>query len=307
MKTAVIVNPAAGGGRGKGRWSDVHERFLSVLGDFDLLYTGSIGHGVDLAREALINGAERLIAVGGDGTWHEIVEGCVGLDPAIRGDVALGFFPTGSGCDFARHMNFPKDADALLAMLNAGNTKLVDVVRASFDTAAGRRTVHMTNMAAFGLGGDVAHLLARTGKPFGGRATYFLATAGILAATKPKKYEIILDGNILEETELYSAILANTSSTGGGMLIAPDADNRDGLFELITFGAMPAWELIKKLPLLYSGRHLTQPGVTLRQGKTMRVRVLSGETAWLNIDGEAAGSLPAEFEILPKAVPVIVP
>ncbi len=308
MKVAVIVNPVAGAGRSGGRWADLHEAFLSVFGDFELKKTGCPGHAVELTQELLMDGFERIIAVGGDGTWHEVAEGYLSLEESLRGEAVLGCFPTGSGCDFARHMGLPADTDDLLKILSGDKRAQVDVVRAQVTDPEGKPlTVHLTNMAAFGLGGDVAWVVEKTGKPFGGTASYLLVTLGLLMRSKAREFELILDGKPLDEKKFHTVLLANTSTTGGGMKVAPEADTTDGLFEIVTFGDMSRWEMARRFPLLYKGTHIGHTGIGLYRAKKLEARVLGPEPARLNIDGEALGTLPASFEVLPAALPVLVP
>jgi len=308
MSTTIIVNPVAGAGRCGARWPELYEMFRRALGDFSVLKTHSPGHAVELAREALMNGAQRLIAVGGDGTWHELVEAYLSVDESLRGNARLGCYPTGSGCDFARHMRFPRDERSLITFLCGDKVRRVDAVRADLTGENGDTfTVHLTNMAAFGLGGDVAWVINRTGKPFGGAASYLLVTLGLLLRSTAREYEILLDGKPLGERRFHTVILANTSTTGGGMKVAPEADSSDGLFEIVTFGEMSRWDMMRKLPLLYDGTHLGHAGISLHRGRRLEARVRDGATARLNIDGEALGALPASFEVLPGALPVLVP
>ncbi len=308
MKTAFIVNPAAGAGRSGDRWPELHAKVRAAFSDVEVLRTGAPGHAVELTREALMNDFERLIAVGGDGTWHEVVEGYLGIDEAIRGRAVLGCYPAGSGCDFARHMRFPEEVDARLAILAGDKISRIDVVRATVTLEnGGRSTTHLTNMAAFGLGGDVAWVIERTGKGFGGTASYLLVTAGLLLRSHAREYEILLDGKPIDERRFHAAILANTSYTGGGMKVAPEADASDGVFEFVTFGEMSRWDMFRKLPLLYDGSHIGHTGIGLRRARKLEARALDGKPARLNIDGEAFGALPATFEILPGVLPVLAP
>ncbi|MFH2201807.1 MAG: diacylglycerol kinase family protein [Elusimicrobiota bacterium] len=308
MEAVVIVNPAAGAGRSGARWPELYEMFRRVIGDFKVLKTHGTGHAVELAREELMNGAQRLIAVGGDGTWHELVEGYLSVDESLRAGAVLGCYPAGSGCDFARHMRFPRDDRSLITFLTGTKTKRVDAVRAEITGENGATAVvHLTNIAAFGLAGDVAWIINKTGKPFGGTASYLLVTLGLLARSRSRDYELLLDGRRIDERRFHTVILANTSTTGGGMKVAPDADSSDGLFEVVSFGEMSRWDMLKKFSLLYDGSHLGHSGITLRRGRRLEARALDGAAARLNIDGESCGALPAVFEILPGALPVLTP
>ncbi|MFH1726425.1 MAG: diacylglycerol kinase family protein [Elusimicrobiota bacterium] len=310
QKTAVIVNPAAGAGRSGSRWAGRRSSLREALGAFEELRTERPGHGAELARTALESGAKRIISVGGDGTWHEVVAGYFSAPEAARAGAALGCYPTGSGCDFARHLRYPREEDALLSVLSGDKTRLIDLVRATVTAEdGGTLSVPLTNMAAFGLGGDVARAVQRTGKRAGGTLSYLMTTVALLLRSRAREYTLKLDGKPLPERRLHTAILANTSSTGGGMLVAPDADATDGLFEVMTIGDVTRLRMLLAMRKLYSGRHLEEKGVSLYQGKRLEASLPTGsvEPSYLNLDGEALGRLPAVFEILPRIVPVLVP
>lgn len=307
MRTAVIVNPAAGAGRSERHWPRRRELLRRALGAFEELVTARRGHATALAREALAAGAERVIAVGGDGTWHELVNGYLETPEPARARAALGLFPAGSGCDFARHMGFPRDDAAVAGLLAAGKLARVDAVEARVSReGGGEALVRLTNMAAFGLGGEVAVAVERAGKALGGTLSYLLASLRLILTSRARPYALELDGRALPETRLHAAILANTSTTGGGMRVAPDADACDGLFELVLIGEMGRLAMLRRFGRLYSGTHLGQPGVRLYRGRRLRARALEPGSFPLNLDGEAFGCLPAEFTALPGAVPVII-
>lgn len=307
-KTLFIVNPAAGAGRAGPMWGKRRALLHETLGGFEEALTERPGHAAELARASIEAGTRRIIAFGGDGTWHELVEGFMTAPEAARRGAALGCFPAGSGCDFARHMSYPSEPAALAEMISRGRTRMIDAVRAEITMEDGSPNVtHLTNMAAFGLGGDVALGIERAGKRAGGTLSYLLVTLALILRSRPREFEMTLDGEAVPERMLHTAILANTSTTGGGMRVAPEADAEDGAFELVTVGEMSRLDMIRKLHRLYKGTHIGERGIGLFKGALLKVRAADGKPAPLNIDGEALGGLPAEFRVLPKALPVLAP
>lgn len=303
--TYFLLNPAAGHGRAERVWAGLGAAALRLQPDSECIVTERQGHAEELARELTANGASRLIAVGGDGTFGEILEGVMTAPEHLRRNVTLGAIPAGSGCDLARHLRYPTDRAGLLDLLARGVTRPLDVGRADYagpDGTPGRR--HFINIAAFGLAGDVAHHIQSTGKPLGGTLSYLVSSLRALLAARAKPVRLIADGRDLSGP-YHLGVLANTSSMGGGMLVAPGADDADGLMDLVLVGDLSRPALFKSFPKLYKGTHLSEPGITLL--RVRRLELASEETVWLNIDGEARGALPAVFETLPGAVSVLVP
>lgn len=299
-----IVNPAAGYGRARKFWEGLKERALRLAPGSSYAYTESPGHASGLARAAAESGAGRIVAVGGDGTFCEALEGVMAAPPERR--PALGAFPAGSGCDLARHLGCPRDGEGLLEMLARGRTRLIDAGRVEYTRDDGRPGVrHFVNIAAFGLAGDVARHIKEMGKPLGGTVSYAVSSLITIAGARAKAVRLRADGRDLPGGRWHLGVLANTSSMGGGMLVAPGAKDDDGRMDLVLVADMSRLALVRKFPLLYKGKHLDTPGVTAVGLR--RLEADSDETVWLNLDGEAEGKLPAVFEVLPRAVTILTP
>jgi YegS/Rv2252/BmrU family lipid kinase len=303
--TLFILNPAAGHGRAARVWADFRDAALHLLPDSACVATEHPGHAAQLAAEAVVGGTTRVIAVGGDGTFCEALEGVMSAPEHLRRRVTLGAVPAGSGCDLARHLGYPRDRDGLVGLLARGTSRPLDVGRADYtglDGAPRRR--HFINIAAFGLAGDVAHHIQRRGKPLGGTVSYALASLRGLLAARANNVRLVADGKEISGA-YHLGVLANTSSMGGGMLIAPGAKDDDGAMDLVLVGDMSRPALLRLFPLLYKGGHIGRPGITLTGLR--RLEASADATVYLNIDGEADGMFPAVFEVLPRAANVLAP
>ena len=289
-----IVNPAAGHGRAGARWRAAYA-LVSHL-EHKVALTERPGHGRELARQALENGATLVVAVGGDGSLGEVVDGFLSVPEKDRAGAAVATFPCGSGCDFAAHMKIPREPVAWVAAFERATVSKIDAALASFSG----RSRHFLNVAAAGLPGDVALAVARRGKFLGGTLTYLLEGALAAATSVPRRMRLRLDGKE-EEGDYHLFAAANTSTFGGGMRLAPDADVTDGLLDVLTIAGVSRAALLALLPRAYSGGHLGRPGVML--GKARRVEILSGAGLPLNLDGDAEGETPAVFEALPGVLP----
>lgn len=300
MDTVFIVNPAAGHGRAGRRWEAAYEFAAKLRPEHLIVHTARQGHGRELARKAVEDGARLVIAVGGDGSLGEVVDGFLSVPDTARAGAAVATFPCGSGCDFAGHMGIPREPKAWAAAFAQAKIRPVDAVLAHFREGGVEKTRRLLNMAAAGIPGDVALTVARRGKVLGGTLTYLLEGALAAATSKPRRMRLVLDGRVEEgDYQLFTA--ANTSTFGGGMKVAPGADAADGLLDVVTIGAVGNLELLNLLPKAYSGGHLGRPGVSVRRAR--KVELSSPEPLPLNLDGDAEGEGPASFEVLPGVLP----
>jgi len=305
VRAYFILNPAAGHGRGRARWHEARRLAGALWPGHAVLETEAPGHGRALARAALDAGAGAVIAVGGDGTLGEVVDGFLAASPEKRAASAVSTFPVGSGCDFARHMGLPRDPAAWAARLRAGKVRRLDAAVARFRAADGSaRERRFLNVAALGLAGDVALGVERRGKRLGGTATYLLESALAAWRARPRRLSLTVDGVVEAPADYHMVAVANTSTVGGGMRIAPGADAEDGLLELLTVGPLSRARLLRLLPRVYAGGHVGAEGVVLRRAK--RVEISGDGDLPLNIDGDLDGRAPVSFEILPGALPFLL-
>ncbi len=301
MRTLFIINPAAGHGRAGGRWERARVLAKNIFPDMELARTDKPGHGRELARAAVEAGVELIVAVGGDGTVGEVVDGYLAVPEAARRNTVLATYPAGSGCDFAGHMGVPREPEAWAQSFAAGGRRRIDAARATFRGPDGApRSRHFLNVGALGLPGEVAVAVAARGKILGGTLTYLLEGALSVMTAKARRVRLTVDGVEEAPAAYHLVAAANTSTFGGGMKLAPQADAEDGLLDLITIADMPRAALMALLPLAYSGGHVGRPGIALRRAR--RIEIFSDETLPLNIDGDADGTAPVVFEVLPKAI-----
>ena len=306
MKALFLLNPAAGHGRTESRWRQVAARLPKERPGDVVRTTCGPGDAARLAREGLEEGFAAIIAVGGDGTLGEVVDGYLSAPAELRTTAALGTWPVGSGCDFARHWGIKPNAETLLAALATPTIRRLDAGKVTYTDAGGKgRTRHFLNMAAFGLAGDVAMRAQAHGKLWGGTLSYMFDSLAALLMARPKTMDLVIDGERLPRAGFHLVTLANTSTFGGGMHIAPDADAEDGFLDLVTVADLPRLKLLRRFPSIYSGNHLGTEGVECR--RVRRVEASSQEVVHLNVDGDIVGTLPAVFEVLPKAVSFLLP
>jgi diacylglycerol kinase (ATP) len=291
MRTWVIVNPNAGS---VDDLSGIEEA-LGRLPDTSVKRTEEAGDAERLAREALDRGIERVVAAGGDGTLNEVVNGL----STDFGRACLGLLPLGTGNDFARTIGVPNDLEGALAVLEAGRMRTLDVARAD---VAGRGRCFL-NMAAGGFGGEVSER-ASDAKDRWGPLAYMRAAIGALPELKAFLTRIILNGAETLELETYNVVVSNARYVASGIPVAPRAVLDDGLLDVMIAPATTIPQLAVLVPAVLLGRHMDNDSLLFR--KVTRVEIECDPPMAFNVDGELLGEGKARFEILPRALRMIV-
>lgn len=291
----MIVNPAAGGGRALrfGGW--LRER-LAARPEARLEVTRRPGDAERLAAEAPAAGHDRVIAVGGDGTVQEVVNGLL----AGERPPELGIVPLGSGNDLARSLRLPAEPATAWRAAIGRDTRALDVARARNGDGTERWFA-----SAGGIGFDAqvaAAMIERRGWQ-AGRAGYLFTTLVELRRFSNRRVVIRVDGRSATHDVLLVAI-ANGPFYGGGMRIAPDARADDGILDLCVVGDVSRMTAIRQLPNLYRGTHVDHPQVSVERGRTIEI---DGDAdTRIHLDGEPFGSLPLRVSIAPGALSVAV-
>jgi len=303
MKTFVVVNPAAAGGRAGKHWPKISRELRLAIGDFDFALTEKPGDATKLVRSAVANGAKTIIAVGGDGTINEAVNGLCDGENAPADDVTLGFVMYGTGGDFRRSFDMPKGVSAAIERLKSGRTQVIDLGRLRYTSNDGTQSLRwFNNISSFGFSGEVVRAVnaARFSKLLGGKFSFFWNSFLELRKYQGCKVDIAIDGNTITEN-VCTAAVCNGRFFGGGMMMAPDAQLDDGSFDVVIVRQDPPLTIFD-MRLLYSGAHLKHPNVSVYRGRKIEAKPLSNTPIYLDVEGEAPGSLPATFEVVPRAL-----
>jgi YegS/Rv2252/BmrU family lipid kinase len=300
--TVVVVNPRSAGGKTERRWPQLRQIIHEAYGPFEERFTQAPGDGTTLAREALKAGAELVVALGGDGTINEVVNGFFDGDTALPG--AFGVLPSGSGGDFVKTLGTAKDLRAAAAQLK-GAPKKIDVGRLTFTAHDGsEQRRYFINITSFGISGLVDRYVNQSSKPLGGTVAFALASLRAGTQYKNANVRLTLDGRPPKDGKIYTVAVANGRFFGGGMKVAPEARLDDGLFDVVTLGDFGFSDLLLRGLDIYSGKHVTNPKVTIHRARRVEAVPTNGEEVLLDVDGEQPGRLPATFELLPQALTV---
>jgi diacylglycerol kinase (ATP) len=309
-RTVVVVNPKSQGGRLGKRWTELAETIGRAF-PFDEVVTQGPGDATRLTREALKAGAERVVAIGGDGTINEVVNGFFDDQGApVKPDASFALIPFGTGGDFRRTMNIPNDIVDAAAVIKANHKKRIDVGKLELTTPSGGKQLRMfANIASFGVSGVVDRLVNESGKKFG-RLSFAVATARATWSYKNQRVQLIFDGNVHDRVEatINTVAVANGRYFGGAMKVAPNAEVDDGLFDVISMGDFGFGDLVKSGRRLYQGTHLSMDKVSTRRARIIEAEAIDpSAVVELDVDGESPGRLPARFEIVPAALWMVVP
>jgi YegS/Rv2252/BmrU family lipid kinase len=258
------------------------------------------GQIADLARDAAAGGARLLVAVGGDGTVHEVVNGMAGRD-----GVELAIVHRGTGGDFARTFGIPHKLEGALTVAREGATREVDLGRATFHSWAGpQEEAWFANAASAGMSGAVAKRVNETGKALGGKLSYAWSTVAVFARWRNAQTSVTVDDQ-KRTGPMYDVIVANGRFLAGGMRLTPDAEPDDGLFDVLLLGDYSKKDLVVNLPKIYRGTYLPHPKAEVLRGAS--VTIDAPIPLPVQLDGEQPGTTPAAFEIVPGALRLRVP
>jgi diacylglycerol kinase (ATP) len=303
--TLVIVNPASAGGRTARRESDILDALRAAGVRFRPHVTLGRGEATRATRDAIRSGTIlRIIAVGGDGTLNEVVNGCFDEDgKLLSAQVTVGLMPSGTGSDFRRTLGTPGNAAAAARKLAAGATRSIDVGRV---TVADGSVRHFINHASCGIAAEVVarvdHRRRHGVNPLR-RATFLAAGVAVLGGYRNREVELTIDSAPPTRRRVQQVVVANGRSYGAGMLIAPGARPDDGLLDVVIVGDVSRTVSLLAVPRLYRGTHLRIREVSCTRATSVRiVPADGGPPPRVEADGELVGTAPAEVTIVPGAL-----
>ena len=293
MKPYIIVNPVAGS------VGDIQLRLeqLHRLNAKEVRVTQHAGEAETLARAAIRAGSDYIIAVGGDGTLNEVMNGIATSRGARQ--VCVGMLPLGTANDFARSIGLTGEVDASIDALRAKKTMTIDLVRMTSE-----RTRYFVNVSAGGFSGVMGEKLTSEIKAAWGPLAYLRSAAAALPELQAYRTTMIFDDTEELVIDLYNVVVANGQFAGGGLPIAPQANLSNGLLDVVLVPKRPAAEMALLAAQMLLGKHISSDAVPFRRAK--KISVLSRPGMWFNADGETVGNEPAVFQIIPHALQFVI-
>lgn len=326
MKLWIIANPSAGRGRCARLLPELRASLAITGHEIQWRISDSQEHLTRLARSGVEQRVDAIVACGGDGTVHYILQallegnspfpipnpqqiqnpqspipnglelGAWNLEFSPPGTVALGIIPVGRGNDLARSLGLPLDYRNVGEVLRRGKTRRLDVAKAGGRVYA--------SVAGAGFDAEVTALANQDSAWLRGKAVYVNAVFRTLARFTPKRLEIEYDDRRFVGEAMFVAV-GNTTSYGGGLKIVPQAQPDDGWLDICIAKKTTKLELLRQLPSAYKGRHVHHPAIEIHRAR--RVTISSPDPVALFGDGEFLQPLPVTIEVIPQALQVIVP
>lgn len=297
----IIVNPVSGAGRARRRWPRLSAALARHGVAYESAVTSSAGHAIQLAQQAVASGHRRLLALGGDGSFNELVNGLLAQDKVPLVQLLAAVAPLGTGNDWAHAMQVPDDPDLLAAAMARGRSRRVDLGIAEAPAAAGNtpRRLAFHNVAGAGLDAEVLRHTPRGGP----RAlAYLIGLARVLIRYRAPRFELAVDGR-LRSGHYWIALAAIGPYCGGGMRLAPAALADDGFFDLVTIEPLSVTAAIRRLPRLFDGRLAGDPVVHVSRCRSVTIRATPA--CGVEIDGQDFGSTPVTLTLQPGALNVL--
>jgi len=299
----VIVNPNAGKGLGNKDWHKIESLMKENSLQYHEKFTRSRGHAIQLTYDGIKKGYRNIIAIGGDGTMNEVVNGCFSQEICPTEDLYLSIITVGTGNDWGRMFGIPTDYQEAIRVISEKKTCLHDTGIVHYHHGSRREKRFFINIAGLGFDALVAQRTNRQKeKGHSGKALYMWNLLRSLMAYRHTQAEVVIDGNRINN-KIFTISLGIGRYSGGGMMQTPGAIHDDGLFDITIIKKMRKGEVIRNLKLLYNGKILTHPKVEGYTGKDILID--SDPLIHLEVDGESMGHSPFEFQIIPKSINIV--
>lgn len=290
-KIKIILNPSAGGGRGKKLYPLIKQKLLERKVNFQIQFSENAQHATFLSRQAQSEGFNIIVSAGGDGTAHNILQAMVG------GRSALGFIPLGTGNDFAGNLGITEDLDKACDILSQGKVRRIDLIQINSDH-------YMAGVGGIGFDSEVNAVANKLSRFLKGRAAYVFPVLLKILTYKPKEVTLSLDREIIKGSILMVAF-GNIRSYGKGMQITPLAELDDGFLDICWIDPVRILRLYRFFPLVFSGEHIEMPEV--HYYRSTSVQVSSVNPLDLYGDGEFICRTPFSLKLIPQALRVLTP
>lgn len=303
-KIAVVINPIAGGGRGKKVWKVLKPGLHAIFDHIVYRMSNRVNDLEVIVTGLLAENPDRLLIIGGDGTLNHVLNGLIEQDKLKNPQTRVAFFNAGCGGDFTRQ--FPKQKiTEFLDRLSHNQFINCNIGKITLSNQVSR---YFINIASCGLSGKVVLAVSKSKwlKKLGGTINYLLHSLAGLITYRRTKVRIQIDDALPFENSMLLMAVCSGQYFGGGMHVAPMAKIDDGLFDVVFFSNFTKWNALFKLHKIYSGSHLLDSNVHYIQAKKIKVEPLEETSIEIEADGERIGQLPAKFELIEETISLIV-
>ena len=298
MAVHVVLNPASGEGRARRRWRELEPAARELFSDLEIHESGAPGDSRRIAAE-LRHLDALVLAAGGDGTSHEVLNGLLEGGPATA---TMGWIPIGSGNDLARTMGIPRRGLGPIHAYRTFRTVSIDIGRLEYrDQDRQPRSLWFGNSFTLGVSADVLAIVVREGKRLGGPLSYFLGALRAIGRHRPIDARLTIDGVAVDPGPCRLISVTNGPTFGAGMRITPGAKIDDGLLDLLWLSGASRIETLGVFPRIYWGGHLAHPTVTTRPFQRLEIETQGPQH--FEADGELyRGYPPFRIEVAPRGL-----
>lgn len=304
-KILVILNPHAGGGRAGRVWQELEPLLWSQLGELVIVVTQQPDEVAKHIGEAYTHGINRVIAIGGDGTNHALINEIIAINQQnpTTPPIIYGNIPIGTGRDWARGLKIPTENISVMAnWIAQAQPMATDIGMLNFEH--GQKQEYFLNIASAGLGGNVSQRVNRVKARKSW--TFLRATVETILTYTPQVLRVWVDDQEWYEGGAYAVAVANGSTFGHGMRIAPNAEVRDGLFEVVLVKAASKLTVLSALKSVYDGSHLNHPAVLSAQGRDVKIQPTRADNMIkVELDGEYNEGHHLHFSLQPKLLEIL--
>ncbi|MDQ1256127.1 MAG: glycerol-3-phosphate dehydrogenase [Candidatus Hydrogenedentes bacterium] len=306
-RSLAIVNPRSWGNRTGALWPEIESRLRHVIGPIKSVFTDSPKAATRLTAQALKEGMEQIIAVGGDGTVNEVVNGFFEDGKPINPEALLATLTSGTGRDFGRTFQWPLDVTEQIERLAVSEIQCMDIGKLTYTDDKGKTQTRLfDNVASFGLSGatdQAVNRLTTAKRLLGGKLAFQWGMLKALIMYRNQPVRLRIDDTFDEVINVTTVAVCNGQFFGSGMQIAPNARPDDGMFEVIVVENAGKIELLRSINSIYKGEHLKNKRVRALRGRKIIAEPAEGAgEVVIDMDGETPGRLPATFEIVPNAL-----
>lgn len=309
-KWLVIVNPQASIGKCGNDWPEIRKILDEAELEYDAVVTEHPGHAIEIVRNSITEkGYKRIVSIGGDGTNNEVINGIFTQNRIPTQEIVMGIIPVGTGNDWRRSFGFPIDYRKNVQTLKEGRLFLHDIGKVVYYNYGDPRVRYFLNAAGTGLDEMVCkktNLLKSKGK--GGTIRYLLSVVNSLLTIKCPHVQIELDDQLVFDDEILSLSIGNGRYNGGGMMMMPEAIQDDGMFDITAIKKVGLLKFAANVKNIYDGSFVQKlKEVSTYRGKKIRVVSIPSHKLLLETEGETLTDSPFDFEMLPKAINMVIP
>jgi YegS/Rv2252/BmrU family lipid kinase len=305
-KWLILINPAAGNGKGEKKWPYLKSLLEQFDFEFEFHFTKTKGHAIQLAKEGIEKGFRKIMAIGGDGTGHEVVNGIFEQKECPTTEILFTLLTIGTGNDWIKTHKIPKDFKRWLPLIKKEKTIFQDIGLVQYHLDEEMKQRYFFNVAGMAYDGFLGKKLSKRSEKITNKFLYLFAIASWLFKYKLTKTQINFNNQKIEGY-FYTINIGICKYSGGGMLFVPHGNPTDGKMALTIVRKVPKWLVLLLTPFFYNGKLNWLPVVSLHKTKRIVIESLENLPCDLEVDGEYLGETPVQFEIIEKALKIIVP